>query len=100
MPEFEIFTGEDDEEASLHLGRIVPIYEAVQKLNTRLIRTLTHRVIQAAGSIVRRPIAAFNPREAEAARTGRPAVPIGTLSSRRNRTCASGMSFARRGMSA
>jgi ATP-dependent DNA helicase RecG len=45
-PEFEILTpGEDDEDAALHTGRIVPIYEAIQKLSTRLIRTLTHRVL-------------------------------------------------------
>jgi ATP-dependent DNA helicase RecG len=50
-PEFEIFSGEDDDEASLHLGRIVPIYEAIQKLNTRILRTLTHRVLQSAGTL-------------------------------------------------
>jgi ATP-dependent DNA helicase RecG len=45
-PEFEILSGEDDEgEASLHTGRIVPIYEAVQKLTTRVLRTLTHRIL-------------------------------------------------------
>src|SRR5215470_7885122 len=39
-PEFENLTGEDDEaEASLHLGRVVPIYEGVSKLTTRVLRT-------------------------------------------------------------
>jgi len=46
-PEFEILSGEDDDgEAALHTGRIVPIYEAVSKLTTRLLRTLTHRILQ------------------------------------------------------
>src|SRR3954463_6444995 len=46
-PEFEILSGEDEEgEANLHTGRIVPIYEAVSKLSTRLLRTLMHRILQ------------------------------------------------------
>src|SRR5215467_5638105 len=46
-PEFEILSGDEDEgEAALHTGRIVPIYEAVAKLTTRLLRTLTHRILQ------------------------------------------------------
>src|SRR5689334_24353889 len=41
-PEFEILSGDDDDgEAGLHTGRIVPIYEAVSKLTTRLLRALT-----------------------------------------------------------
>ena len=45
-PEFEILSGDDEDgEASLHTGRIVPIYEAVQKLTTRVLRTLTHRIL-------------------------------------------------------
>ncbi len=40
-PEFEILSGDDDDgEASLHTGRIVPIYEAVSKLTTRVLRVL------------------------------------------------------------
>jgi ATP-dependent DNA helicase RecG len=46
-PEFEVLSGEDDDgEASLHVGRIVPIYEAVSKLTTRILRTLTHRIFE------------------------------------------------------
>src|SRR5947208_815556 len=38
-PEFEILSGDDEDgEASLHVGRIVPIYEAVSKLTTRVLR--------------------------------------------------------------
>ena len=45
-PEFEILSDEDDAaEASLHLGRVVPVYEAVSKLTTRVLRTLVHRVL-------------------------------------------------------
>ena len=47
-PEFEILAGDDDDgESSLHVGRVVPIYEAVGKLTTRLLRTVTHRVLEA-----------------------------------------------------
>ena len=46
-PEFEILSGDDDDaEASLHVGRIVPIYEAVAKLTTRVLRVLTHRILE------------------------------------------------------
>jgi ATP-dependent DNA helicase RecG len=45
-PEFEILSGDDDDgEASLHTGRIVPIYEAAGKITTRVLRTLTHRIL-------------------------------------------------------
>ena len=40
-PEFEILSGDDDDgEAALHIGRVVPIYEARGKLTTRVLRTL------------------------------------------------------------
>ncbi len=45
-PEFEILSGGDEDEAGLHTGRIVPIYEGIQKLSTRVIRTLVHRVLE------------------------------------------------------
>ncbi len=46
-PETELLSGDDDEgEASLHTGRIVPVYEAAQKVNTRVIRSLMFRVLQ------------------------------------------------------
>src|SRR5207244_12822925 len=46
-PEFEILSGEDDDgEASLHTGRVVPIYEAVSKLTTRVLRVFTHRILE------------------------------------------------------
>jgi ATP-dependent DNA helicase RecG len=44
-PEFEILSADaEDGEAALHVGRVVPIYEAVGKLTTRVLRTLTHRI--------------------------------------------------------
>jgi len=47
-PEFEILSGDDEDgEASLHTGRIVPIYEAVSKLTTRVLRVFSHRVLEA-----------------------------------------------------
>jgi ATP-dependent DNA helicase RecG len=46
-PEFEILSGDDEDgESSLHTGRIVPIYEAAGKLTTRILRTLTHRILR------------------------------------------------------
>src|SRR5579883_483771 len=45
-PEFEILSGDDEDgEASLHTGRIVPIYEAVSKITTRVLRMFTHRIL-------------------------------------------------------
>jgi len=50
-PEFEILSRDDDGDAALHVGRIVPIYEAVSKLTTRLLRTLTHRILESLGPL-------------------------------------------------
>ncbi|MBI1788354.1 MAG: ATP-dependent DNA helicase RecG [Acidobacteria bacterium] len=45
-PEFEILSEEDEDgEAALHVGRLVPIYEAAQKVHTRLLRTLMYRLL-------------------------------------------------------
>jgi ATP-dependent DNA helicase RecG len=45
-PEFEMLAGDDDEgEAGLHTGRIVPIYEAAAKITTRIFRSLLRRVL-------------------------------------------------------
>jgi ATP-dependent DNA helicase RecG len=45
-PEFEILSGDDDEgEPTLHVGRVVPIYEGTGKLTTKLLRTLIHRIL-------------------------------------------------------
>ncbi len=46
-PEVEYLSGEDDEaDSALHTGRVVPIYEAAGKVNTRILRILIHRVLQ------------------------------------------------------
>ena len=46
-PETEFLSGDDDEgDSALHVGRIVPVYEAAGKVNTRVLRTLVHRVLQ------------------------------------------------------
>src|SRR5258708_8558906 len=46
-PEFEILSGDEDEgEATLHVGRVVPIYEGTGKLTTKTLRTLIHRILQ------------------------------------------------------
>jgi ATP-dependent DNA helicase RecG len=47
-PEYEPLGDEDESgEAALHVGRLVPIYEAAGRVTTRLFRTLTHRVLGA-----------------------------------------------------
>ncbi|HTS65613.1 MAG TPA: ATP-dependent DNA helicase RecG [Candidatus Acidoferrales bacterium] len=50
-PEFEILSGDDEGDATLHVGRIVPIYEAVSKLTTRLLRVLMHRILESLGPL-------------------------------------------------
>jgi ATP-dependent DNA helicase RecG len=45
-PEFEILGEEEEGEAGLHTGRIVPIYEAAQKITTRVFRRLLWQVLE------------------------------------------------------
>jgi ATP-dependent DNA helicase RecG len=45
-PEFEILSGDDEDgEASLHVGRLVPIYEGVSKITAKVLRVLIDRVL-------------------------------------------------------
>jgi len=46
-PEFEILSGDEEGEAGLHTGRIVPVYQAAGKITTRQIRTVIHRILEA-----------------------------------------------------
>lgn len=43
-PETEVLT--EGEEESVHLGRVVPVYEAAGKFSPRAIRSLMHRVLE------------------------------------------------------
>ena len=46
-PEFEILNDDDAEgDAALHVGRVVPIYEAAGKITTRLMRSWMHRLLE------------------------------------------------------
>ena len=45
-PEFEILAEVEEGEAGLHVGRIVPIYEAAGKVTTRVFRRLIWRVLE------------------------------------------------------
>ena len=45
-PEFEVISPDDDPDAALHTGRVVPIYEAAGKITTRTFRTLLARVLE------------------------------------------------------
>ena len=44
-PEYEILSADEDDDASLHTGRVVPIYEAAGRITTRLFRSLMARVL-------------------------------------------------------
>ncbi|MBV9766959.1 MAG: ATP-dependent DNA helicase RecG [Acidobacteriaceae bacterium] len=46
QPEIEIFSADDEEEESLHTGRIVAVYEAAGKISTRVFRVLISRVLK------------------------------------------------------
>ncbi len=51
-PETEILSGDDEDgEATLHVGRIVPVYEAASKVNTRALRVLIHRLLQSVAPV-------------------------------------------------
>src|SRR5260370_39751943 len=45
-PEFEVLSAEDDGDAALHTGRVVPVYEAAGKITTRVFRNLIHRALE------------------------------------------------------
>jgi ATP-dependent DNA helicase RecG len=46
-PDYELLSADEEGEAGLHTGRIVPIYEAAGRITTRVFRTLIHRVLEA-----------------------------------------------------
>jgi ATP-dependent DNA helicase RecG len=46
-PEFEVLSEDEEGEVGLHVGRIVPIYEAAGKITTRIFRRLIWRVLEA-----------------------------------------------------
>ena len=50
-PEFEVFTEGEEGEASLHVGRVVPIYEGVGKITTRIFRNIMDRALESLGSL-------------------------------------------------
>ncbi|HYO80285.1 MAG TPA: ATP-dependent DNA helicase RecG, partial [Bryobacteraceae bacterium] len=45
-PDYEPLSADDDSDAFLHTGRIVPVYEAASKVNTKVIRTVVHRILE------------------------------------------------------
>jgi ATP-dependent DNA helicase RecG len=57
-PEFEILSDDEDGDASLHTGRIVPIYEAAGKVTTRALRTLMNRILEGIAPISEDPLPA------------------------------------------
>ena len=56
-PEYEIIRGDgEDEDSQIHTGRIVPIYEKIGTLTTRVQRTLIHRLISEMPELDRDPV--------------------------------------------
>src|SRR6202051_1491277 len=55
-PEYEILAEDEDGDASLHTGRIVPVYEAAGKVTTRALRTLIHRLLGSLGPLQKDPL--------------------------------------------
>src|SRR5579862_520696 len=45
-PEYEILSADEDGDASLHTGRVVPIYEAAGKVTTRILRVVMNRIFE------------------------------------------------------
>src|SRR5258707_64866 len=45
-PEYEILSADEDGDASLHTGRVVPVYTAVSRVNPRVLRVLVDRILQ------------------------------------------------------
>jgi ATP-dependent DNA helicase RecG len=46
-PEFEILSGDEDGDLSIHTGRVVPIHEAAGRVTARVFRGLLYRVLEA-----------------------------------------------------
>ena len=46
QPEIEILSDDDEDDALLHSGRIVPVYEAASKISTRVFRKLINRLLK------------------------------------------------------
>jgi ATP-dependent DNA helicase RecG len=55
-PEYEILAEDEDGDASLHTGRIVPVYEAAGKVTTRALRTLIHRLLESLAPLENDPL--------------------------------------------
>ena len=55
-PEYEILAEDEDGDASLHTGRIVPVYEAAGKVTTRALRTLIHRILESVAPLADDPL--------------------------------------------
>jgi len=46
-PEVEVLREEEEEEAGLHMGRIVPVYESAGKISSRMFRSILKRLVDA-----------------------------------------------------
>jgi len=55
-PEYEILSEDEDGDASLHTGRIVPVYQAAGKVTTRALRTLIHRLLETLAPLENDPL--------------------------------------------
>jgi ATP-dependent DNA helicase RecG len=57
-PEYEILSADDDGDASLHTGRVVPIYEAAGKVTTRILRVIMSRILEGLAPVDADPLPA------------------------------------------
>jgi ATP-dependent DNA helicase RecG len=56
-PEYEVIRGDaDEDDATVHTGRIVPIYEKAGSVTTRMQRTLVHRLLSEMPAEVADPV--------------------------------------------
>jgi len=57
-PEYEILSADEDGDASLHTGRVVPIYEAAGKVTTRILRVVMNRIFESLARVDDDPLPA------------------------------------------
>jgi ATP-dependent DNA helicase RecG len=55
-PEYEILSADEDGDASLHTGRVVPIYEAAGKVTTRILRVIMSRILESLAPVDADPL--------------------------------------------
>src|SRR5580658_9401613 len=55
-PEFEILSGDEDGDLSIHTGRVVPIHEAAGRVTARIFRGLLYRILESISRVSISPV--------------------------------------------